>query len=175
MVGADDLIEYVGGDEDHRALLESLEAAAIDWLQDHTGLYLGAAEEHTTAELYAAGGIIQLPDEPLGDVVLERWAGSGWEVVGATDYRVDGSWLRTNVTHRATVGRYPYRATYERGYELLDGTDDVLEAPESVKQAVRMLVEHWFVNRGAVVVGTISKELELAVLSIVRAKRRTVA
>lgn len=35
--------------------------------------------------------------------------------------------------------------------------------PENVKQAVRMVVGHWYRNREAVITGTISKEVELGV------------
>jgi uncharacterized phiE125 gp8 family phage protein len=38
--------------------------------------------------------------------------------------------------------------------------------PHRVKQAIKLLVAHWFKNREAVLTGTISKELELAVHSL---------
>jgi uncharacterized phiE125 gp8 family phage protein len=38
--------------------------------------------------------------------------------------------------------------------------------PHRIKQAVKLLVAHWFKNREAVVTGTISKEIELAVHSL---------
>lgn len=35
--------------------------------------------------------------------------------------------------------------------------------PSHIKQAVRMVVDHWYRNRGAILTGTISKEIELGV------------
>lgn len=35
--------------------------------------------------------------------------------------------------------------------------------PPHIKQAIRMVAEHWYRNRGAVLTGTISKEIELGV------------
>lgn len=40
--------------------------------------------------------------------------------------------------------------------------DDADDVPQLVKQAMLMLIGHWYENREAVVVGSISKEIELA-------------
>ncbi len=40
------------------------------------------------------------------------------------------------------------------------------DVPESTKQAMRLLIAHWYENREAVLTGTISKEIEFAVDSL---------
>lgn len=44
--------------------------------------------------------------------------------------------------------------------------------PENVKQAVRMVVGHWYRNREAVLTGTISKEIEIGVDSLLESEMR---
>jgi uncharacterized phiE125 gp8 family phage protein len=44
--------------------------------------------------------------------------------------------------------------------------------PENVKQAVRMVVGHWYRNRESVLVGTISKEIEMGVDALLESEMR---
>jgi uncharacterized phiE125 gp8 family phage protein len=43
--------------------------------------------------------------------------------------------------------------------------------PAAVRHAMLMLVGHWYENRGAVLVGSISKQLEFAVESLLSSQR----
>ena len=52
--------------------------------------------------------------------------------------------------------------TYVSGYGAA-GSD----VPEEMKTAIKILVAHWYENREAVVVGTITKEIELSVESLI--------
>jgi uncharacterized phiE125 gp8 family phage protein len=52
--------------------------------------------------------------------------------------------------------------TFTAGY---GGAADV---PERAKQAIKLLVGHWFQNREAVIVGTITKDIELAYDSLIQ-------
>jgi hypothetical protein len=42
------------------------------------------------------------------------------------------------------------------------GYTSVSEVPQLAKQAIHMLVGHWYANRETVITGTISKEVELS-------------
>ncbi|MFW6089911.1 MAG: head-tail connector protein [Gemmatimonadota bacterium] len=52
------------------------------------------------------------------------------------------------------------QVTYSAGYE------DESSVPERAKQYMHLLVGHWYENREAVAVGTVTKEIELAVKSL---------
>lgn len=51
-------------------------------------------------------------------------------------------------------------------YELINASSDQ-ETIDQVKLAVQMLVTHWFDNRSAVAIGTITKEMEFSLDSII--------
>lgn len=42
----------------------------------------------------------------------------------------------------------------------------VSAVPEGIRQAILLLVDHWFENRGAVPVGSISKDMEFSLMSL---------
>jgi uncharacterized phiE125 gp8 family phage protein len=52
-----------------------------------------------------------------------------------------------------------------------DGEDGAAEAPEDIKQAVRLCLAHWFANREAVNVGNIVNELPIGFASLLAAHR----
>ncbi|PLW76808.1 head-tail connector protein [Cohaesibacter celericrescens] len=52
------------------------------------------------------------------------------------------------------------------------GHSDAGAVPDAIKQAMKLLVGHWFESREAVVVGTISSELPLAVDALLTPHRR---
>lgn len=87
------------------------------------------------------------------------------QTVSASDY-----------THRA--GRLPNQLTLNTGKHWPTGTDveveyivGAAEAPAAARQAIRLLVGHWYENRESVLVGTISSELPHAVTSLLQSVR----
>lgn len=50
--------------------------------------------------------------------------------------------------------------------------DDSTAVPNSIRQAMRLLIAHWYQNREAVVIGTITAELPLAVQSLISMNRK---
>lgn len=151
--------------------LREAEQAAVDYVNRMTGRNYGASAEIVETFRWR-GGVLDLANEPV-DLVLEQWTGSAWEAIGADSYTVDGRLVYLEGAY--AVGGTRVRATYTAGYEPGDpeadppGDPDVWDAPPVVQQAVRLLTMHWFVNREAVVTGTISTELQLAVDSLLRA------
>lgn len=51
--------------------------------------------------------------------------------------------------------------------------DTAAAVPARIKQAMAMVVAHWFNNREATVIGSISKEIEIGVLGLLQNDRRT--
>lgn len=59
----------------------------------------------------------------------------------------------------------PIKVEYTCGY---GDADDV---PENVKHALKLIIGHWYERREAVLTGTISKEIEFAVSSLLSSKK----
>ena len=55
--------------------------------------------------------------------------------------------------------------------EFIAGYGVAAAVPERVKQAMKLLVGHWYENREAVLIGTISKEIEFAVKALLSLER----
>lgn len=60
-----------------------------------------------------------------------------------------------------------YVAQYlNRPVPWTDDNGDPVEVPAMVRQAALMLITHWYVNRSAVLTGSVSKEIEFATNSL---------
>ena len=51
------------------------------------------------------------------------------------------------------------------------GYNDIANVPQMVKQAILLLVGHWYENREATLAGTISREIEFAVHALLWPER----
>ena len=118
------------------------------------------------------GGPIDLPRPPLQSVtyikyydqanVLQTLDPSSYYVIARKNspgcvYPAAGQlWPQTHIERLDAV-----QVRYVAGYATAG------EIPDAATQAVLMLTDHWYCNRGAVLVGTISKELELGYRSLV--------
>lgn len=148
MLSLDALRRYVtapaGPDTD--ALLAQLERAAVAVVSAHTGRYLGVPAQRVETLAGTGTTALWLQSPPAGDpptvtsVEALPFEGAAPQVVGAGEYRLDGSRL-------VRTGGYPwypsllYRVTYEAGYE-----EDA--APDDVTLAVLQLVSAWWKRRG---------------------------
>jgi hypothetical protein len=159
-----------------RDRLASLERAAVAHCQEVTGQYLGPSTTgddydepvEITEVLHWHGGVLPLRNEPIGVILLEQWDGGAWSEIASDGFWVDGPHIYFGTPPIASR----FRATYNAGFQV-DATDrTVWAAPEDIKQAVRMLVAHWYLNREAVVVGSTSAEVEIAVRALLRAHTR---
>lgn len=154
--------------DDEDAYIVGLELAAVDAIQSWTGRYFGATEE-VTEEIYSGFGqdviwLSEIPTASPDTLIVEEWNGTAWDEIDAADYEIDGFALY----HKAsvwTLGRRNIRVTYERGYA--PG-----EEPWGVRQAVMILVAHWYQNREPVAVGTIAAELPLSVKGLIAPYRK---
>lgn len=169
MISDDILIEYIRpSTDDDLPTLRRLEQAAIAMIQKRTGRYFGV-EGEISESLSWRGWPMQLGNTPAGGALttFEQWDGSAWSAVAATSYYVDGVFVYWNSTASWSPLTMPsrYRVTYDAGFTA--GTGDEWEAPEDIKQAVLLLVGHWFENREAVVVGTITAEVKLGVDALI--------
>lgn len=110
------------------------------------------------------------------DDATQTWAASNYElqrseyrsIVMKTDKDVDFPDLSTSDPRPVTL-------TLTCGYSnTTDQTTTVARralVPHQAKHAILMLVEHWFRNRGSVIVGVASKEIELGYKSLIESIR----
>lgn len=144
--------------DDEDELIGALISAAREHCEVVTRLTLAPATWETRLVTFPAGPIA-LPHPPLLEVEGVRYVDAGGEEVelDADAYTVD---TLTTPGTVAPVGRWPaghdvrvrYRAGYEGG-----------QIPHAARQAILLLVGHWYEHREAVVVGTITSEVPLAV------------
>lgn len=124
-----------------------------------------------TALLYPGGGAINLPRSPLQSVTSVTYvdfAGNP-QTVSALTYQVSGVGTVSGGAVQALYGlswpaaRYQpesVRVRYVAGYGAAGAV------PAAAKQAILLLVGHWYANRETVVIGTISKDLEFTIDSL---------
>lgn len=149
-------------------VLRRLEKAAVAMIQKRTGRFFGVSGV-VTEELQWRGWPMALSASPTALTTFQSWDGSAWAAVDASTYYLSGSFIYLQAGNSSwTPLSMPtrYKVTYTGGYTDLGGEE--WEAPEDIKQAVIMLVGHWFENREAVVVGASSSgELPMAVSALI--------
>ena len=114
---------------------------------------------------------IRVPKPPLSSVTSITYVNStgGNTTVASSDYAVDtyNEPGRITPVFNATwpSPRYQNNAvtvTYVAGYGASQNS-----VPDTYRHAIKMLAGHWYENREAIAVGTISKELEFAVTNLI--------
>lgn len=173
MIGADELFDWTKAEPEEIDNLRALERAAVEFLNEPGGRYWGLTAEIVEQLPWRGESPLLLGNEPADGVVeLEEYDGTAWATVDTSRYMLNGRMLYLDwgqPMYRSPRWPVQIRATYSAGYEPLETDPDVWEGvPEDVKQAVRMLVMHWYRNPQAVVVGTTSAEVELGVRAIMR-------
>lgn len=89
-------------------------------------------------------------------------------VLGSTNYWVDNSSEPGRLVLRDAV-TWPtvdLRSANAVEVTMQTGYGGEVDVPDGIKMAMRLLVGHWYANREAVVVGTISTSLDIAVAAL---------
>jgi hypothetical protein len=153
-------------------LILQMEAAAVTFMQNETGLYFGPVSEITdvlSSNGYAPiwlHGTPLLGDEYMPFSLERRSSPAGtWEVVATTDYEVDGARLYP-LTYWLPARRN-LRATYWSGFEETE------EAPADIRQKVRELVTLMYEHRQPFIDGTITTAV-FGLADVIRANKVTV-
>ncbi len=126
-----------------------------------------------TYKLYleTLSGVIRLPRPPLQSVTTVNYV----DLAGAT---------QTASSDDYTVNKYPVVGTvgpdYTKSWPTVRGhTNDVTitykagygdagtDVPDDLKQAMKLLIGHWFEHREAVVVGVTAREVPTAAVSLI--------
>lgn len=130
---------------------------------------------------------ISLSKFPVGEIALPRGNLQTVNSVKYTDYSGTEHLLSSGIDYvvstRGVLGRisppygktWPTDALYPLDPIVIEFTcgygDNAEDVPCRVKQAMCMLISYWYDNRSAVLIGSISKELEFAVRALLRLDR----
>ena len=148
--------------DDEDLLIQHYIDAATAWLDGPAGI-LGRCLVTQTwrAELATVGPAIRLPfpDSLVDSAVFTDAAG------GDLDYRIDRRDQRLLLRPLAGFGR-PAAITFTAGYGA------PAEIPAAIRQAMLLLIAHWYENRAAVSLGTSPSALPMAVDALLAPYRR---
>lgn len=164
---------------DHNDMISDFIAAAVDYLDGPDGVF-GRAICTQIWQVLLPGwpADLVLPIDPVSAAVVEyrAVAGGSWVTLDSSNYviaKVCGStpeliWQPVAVLPDLAPDLYPVRLTLTCGY----GAPDSDSIPPAIKVAILMLVDHWYRNRGVVVAGQVSPELEFNVSALIGKGRR---
>lgn len=163
-------LRVIGADED--ALITALIIAAREWVENFTGLIL--VEREVTEAFDGFAHWMALNAWPIADdaTVQLSYIDTDGETVDIADHRLvavkqparlmpafDSYWPSTYSTPGAVT------ATFTAGYASADAV------PQSLKQAMLLLIGHWFNQREAVAIGVTAQEVPMAVDALCRPYR----
>jgi uncharacterized phiE125 gp8 family phage protein len=150
---------------DEDALIEALIIAAREYVENYTGLLLVARE---VRDSFDGRRPFELSGWPVAD-----------DATVAISYLDDGGTSQPLLGYRLSTGKRPARllATSASGSGFAVGPDAVwatymagyptpADVPQALKQAMLLLVGHWYGNREAVNVGNITSELPFTVQAL---------
>jgi phage conserved hypothetical protein, phiE125 gp8 family len=152
-----------GDTSEDSAIITPLISAAREYCENFTGRALAAQTIKAYPESWASyPNLWQLPMIPVVSVTsVKYYDESGTEyTLDSGDYQVDLVWGTINILDEPTVTLRelnPIVVEYSAGYTSL---------PKTLRQAMLMLIAHWYQNREAVTVGTAgaaSAEIECTV------------
>jgi len=144
----------------------SLIKSAREYCENYTRRALAGQTLELLLNTFPTGNSIEIPKPPLVSVSSVKYKDSdGVEhTMPTSDYIVDTDQIFGRVVlgyNKSWPVFTPYpvnpvRIRFEAGYSYVD-------FPESIKHAIKLIVGHWYENREAVLTGTVSKEIEIAV------------
>lgn len=177
-VSVDEVKEYLRIDIDEEEdLLESLIVAAVAYVEEYTNRALITQTWDELLKVFPVKNYYQIPKTPF--VSLE-----------AAEYMGEGDTTYTDFTDILTVDTYNDRVylNYSETWPCYilepgggvrfewtcgyadDGTYDASETgagiPEPIKQAIKLLVAHWYENREPILIGAIAETLQFTIKAL---------
>jgi uncharacterized phiE125 gp8 family phage protein len=158
------------------SLIEGIITSAREYCETYTRRALATQTVEAYLDAFPRTEYIELPRPPLQSVVsvvCKDIAGSETTLVENEDYLVDlessiGSIVLPYGKNWPSVTSYPINPIKIR---LTAGYSTGIPIPKMVKQAMLLLIGHWYANREAVLTGSISKELEFSVRTLLTMHR----
>lgn len=133
-----------GTEED--ALIAGLIRAARESCERMQGRAYLRQRWQSTIEGGAPPARLPLRPLPVLDAVSVEWRDDGgtWQALPATAWRLDAAREAIELVELVPAGATAWRATHEAGFG-----DDPGDVPQRIKQAILLLVGHWFEQREA--------------------------
>ena len=164
-----------GDDSADDDYLESLIVAARRWCEERLCQQFVTATLTLTLDCFPCreGGLIEFPKSPLISVAAASpivWvkyydAANAQQTLSATEYDYD---LTSKPGRLRPAYGYSWPTTYVRmnavEIKYTAGHGAAAAVPQTIKQAILLLVGHWYANREPV--GTVGKQIEFAVDSL---------
>lgn len=161
----------ITNNEEH-ALVINLIKAARRWCEDFAGLsFVNTTWDYSLPDFPGGDGVIVLPRPPLVSVTHIQYVdanGTTQALAASTDYTVN--------TYSEPGEIWPAYGTAWPGVRDVPGAlvvrfiagfgSAAADVPENARQAVLLMIGHFYENREAVLAGTISKEIEFGVKSL---------
>jgi uncharacterized phiE125 gp8 family phage protein len=156
------------GDTTEDALLDRLIAAARDWVQDYTGRSLYTQTWQCSLACFPER--LWLPmSTPLQSVTHVKYydADNVLQTLSSSVYTLP-AFHEPALLMRVQSESWPGVYTREDAVQIeyVTGATSATAIPQPLTQAVLLLVGHWYEQREAVLMGTISKETEFAVSAL---------
>jgi len=161
---------------DEDTYITLLIAAAVGMLDGPSGYLAQAivAQSWTlTSGPTGISGKITLPFGPVSAVTaIKTHDGTALNTATLGDFRVLTSKFRTTI--EPISGSWPTMADRDDALQitLTAGAANADAVGAHIKQAILLLVAHWFRNRETVLVGSISKEIEMGLQALLVNERR---
>jgi len=156
----------VGDDEDD--VFDGLIAGVVEYLDGPSGI-LGRAIMEQVWMLELASwptSPLTLPVEPVSGVTITYFDTAGAEqTLPVAAYRLDSTSGAASVLHMTGTGDLPALdddSAYPVRVAITAGAAAAADVKSGMKVLIKMLIAHWYENREAVVVGTITSEMPLA-------------
>ncbi|MGE0214004.1 MAG: head-tail connector protein [Parvibaculaceae bacterium] len=164
-------------DEDD--LIKAYIASATDYLDGYTGILGRALMPQTWRFSFECfESCLRLPLVPVGSVVVKYYDGSiADQELSASVYQLLEDALSPRVSlalNQSWPGTVAAREDAVR-IEAVCGYEDASKVPAAIKQAILLLVGHWFKNREAVVIGQTPIELPLGAKALLSPWRHRAA
>lgn len=143
-------------------LIADLITAAREWVENDTGHIL--MDRQVRQRFGCFGSVMQLSAWPVIELVAIRYT-DALTIEQTVDGRLS-TFARPALVLPAYNARWPLTPWGEVEVEVRAGYGS--ETPMALRQAILLLVGHWYANREAVITGTIVTQVALAVDSLCR-------
>jgi len=153
-------------DDDNDELLNVYIKAASAYCESYTGLVIDPRDKTFSFDCF--GDCLPIPLRPVEAIIniLYTDPDGNEQTLPAEDYRLVGENIHPALGKLFPSIAYPSKVMVTA---TLGSSDD--EAQENITNAQLLLISHWYENREAVVVGTISGTLPFAVKALLDLNR----